>query len=178
MRPHRLACLTFALFASLALAAEKEDDVSWIKRDKENAPPPQEMAFTLPDLAKLKEWRTYPASRAMGENRVEIAIDSISVGKDDILRYAVAIIPKGGPRNVFFEGIDCFSGRYRTYAWGTPEKTWHKPEQLRWKVAVLNVRNAWQGEILNDFCETSGGPLPQETIIDYLRGKSLPPKEL
>ncbi|SFN49932.1 CNP1-like family protein [Formivibrio citricus] len=178
MLPRRLVCLTLFLATGLACAANKEEsDVSsWIKRDKENAPPPPEQEFTLPDLAKLKEWRAYKIGKNMGENRVEIAADSVTVGKDDILRYAVAIVTKSGVRNVFFEGLDCYSGRYRNYAWGTAEQTWKNTEGVRWKVADLGVRNAWQGELIKDFCSFNGGSYPAKTIVDVLRGGELPQK--
>lgn len=178
MSLYRSTCFALLFVAGLTGAAEKEEsDVSsWLKRNKENAPPPTEQEFALPDLAKLKDWRVYKIGRNMGENRVEIAADSVVVGKDDILRYAIAIVPKSGLRNVFFEGLDCYSGRYRTYAWGTPEQTWKKTESARWRAANLGVRNAWQGELIKDFCSFSSGPHPAKTIVDVLRGGELPPK--
>ncbi len=174
----RSSCLTLLFVTGLACAAETEESevTSWLKRDKESAPPPTEQEFALPDFAKLKDWRAYKIGPNMGENRVEIAVDSVAIGKDDILRYAVAIVPKSGVRNVFFEGLDCYSGRYRTYAWGSSERAWRKTEGTRWKVANLNVRNAWQGELLKDFCTFRGGPLSAEAIIKTLRGGVLPHK--
>lgn len=171
-----LACLSLLLATNFACAYEKEESEisSWLKRDKENAPPPTEQEFSFPELTKLKDWRVYKIGKNMGENRVEIAADSVTVGKDEILRYAIAIVPKSGVRNVFFEGLDCYSGRYRTYAWGLPEQTWKKTEANRWRAANLGVRNAWQGELIKDFCSFSSGPYPAQTIVDVLRGGKLP----
>lgn len=175
---HRLCCLSLLLATGLACAAPKEEsDIGrWLKSDKDNAPPPQEEKFDLPELAKLKEWRAYTARRSTGDNRLEIAVDSVTVGPDAILRYAIAVITPSGVRNTFFEGIDCYSGRYRHYAWATPENSWKTLESSRWHGATLNMRNAWQGEIITDFCATTGGPLPAATIQEGLRGRELPPK--
>ncbi len=170
-----LTCLTLLFATGLACAAKEESDVtSWLKGNRENAPAATEQEFSIPDLAKLKDWRVYKAGQSMGETRVEIAADSVTVGKDEILRYAIAIIPKSGLRNVFFEGIDCYTGRYRTYAWGNLDKTWRKTESANWRVANLNVRNVWQGEVIKDFCSFTGGALPAKTVIDALQSGSIP----
>lgn len=174
----RICCLTLLFATSLACAEKAEDsDIKrWMKTDRENMPPPVEQAFPMPDLARLTDWRVYKVGREMGSTRVEIAADSVSVGKEDrILRYAVAIIPQTGLRNVFFEGLDCYSSRYRNYAWGNPDQTWRKTETAVWRVAQKGVRNAWQGSLLEDFCGDTG-PYSLDTIVSSLQKGTLPPK--
>lgn len=178
MFPRRLYCLILMLATSLAFAEKKEDsDVQrWMKTDRENMPPPAEQAFPMPDLAKLKDWRVYKVGRDMGSSRVEIAADSVSIGKEDrILRYAIAIIPSTGLRNVFFEGIDCYSSRYRNYAWGNPDQSWRQNESVIWRVANKGMRNAWQGALVDDFCGDTG-PYALDTIVSSLQKGTLPPK--
>ncbi len=174
----RLCCLTLLCATSLAYAEkpEESDIQRWMKTDRENMPAPVEQEFQLPDLAKLKDWRVYTVGREMGSTRVEIATDSIAIGKEDrILRYAIAIIPKTGLRNVFFEGLDCYSSRYRNYAWGNPDQTWRKTENIVWRVAYKGVRNAWQGALAADFCSDTG-PYSLDTIVSSLQKGTLPPK--
>ena len=178
MFPRRFFCLSLLVAASLACAEkpEESDIKHWMSTDPENMAPPVEEAFELPDLAKLKDWRVYDAGRQMGTTRVEIAADSVSLNREDrILRYAIAIIPKSGLRNVFFEGLDCFSSRYRNYAWGNPDLTWRKTESIVWRVPHESVRNTWQFALIDDFCGDAG-PYSVDTIVSALKKGKIPPK--
>ncbi len=179
MSARRCLCLILSLAAAMACAEQSEDESSiktWLTTDRDKLPPPAEQEFTLPDLAGLKDWYVYPMDRRMGSARVEIAADSVSIGKEDrILRYAVAIIPKSGLRNVFFEGIDCFTSRYRNYAWAQPDQTWRKADKLVWRVALGGTINAWQGTLINDFCGDAG-PYSLKEIQKAVREGELPPK--
>ncbi|MDR3411668.1 MAG: CNP1-like family protein [Formivibrio sp.] len=178
MSLRRFYCLILVLATSLAYAEkpEENDAQRWLKTDRENLPPPAEQTFQMPDLAKLNDWRVYPVGRDMGSTRVEIAVDSVSIGKEDrILRYAIAIIPKTGLRNVFFEGLDCYTSRYRDYAWGNPDQTWRKTETVVWRVAQKGVRNVWQGALVEDFCGDTG-PYSRDTILSSLQKGKQPPK--
>ena len=97
MFARRCLCLILSLAAAMACAEQPEDESSiktWLTTDREKLPPPAEQEFALPDLTSLKDWHVYPMDRRMGSARVEIAADSVSIGKEDrILRYAVAVIP-------------------------------------------------------------------------------------
>lgn len=156
MKLRYLAGLSLLLVGHIAFAEEEGSIISeWLKYDNSKLPAPLENEFTLPDLAKLKQWYIYPMDKRMGPAQVEIAADSVSSGKDKIIRYAIAITPKGGVRNVLFEGLECDTARYRDYAVGTPELTWSKIINSKWKPGLIQLRNVWQGQLLNDFCSFS-----------------------
>ena len=76
---------------------------------------------------------------------------------------------------MFFEGIDCFSSRYRNYAWGLPDQTWRKADKLVWRVAQGGTINAWQGTLIKDFCGDTG-PYSLKEIQKAVREGELPPK--
>lgn len=179
MLSRRLLCLSLLFASHLALAdnAEEGDIQRWLKTDREDAPAPGEEAYQMPDLASLREWRVYDAGRQMGGNRVEIAVDSVSIGKEDrILRYAIAVISQSGLRNVFLEGLDCFSSRYRNYAWGNPDLTWRKTDKVVWRAPHQGVRNTWQASMIDDFCGDAG-PYDLKTITGTLKKGELPPRQ-
>ena len=179
MLPRRLLCLSLLLASSLVLAEkpEESDIKRWMSTDAEKMPPPVEESFDMPDLASLKEWRIYDAGKQMGTNRIEIAVDSISIGKEDrIMRYSIAVVAKTGLRNVFFEGLDCFSSRYRNYAWGNPDLTWRKTDTVIWRIPHDSVRNTWQFAMIDDFCGDAG-PYSLKTIVNSLKDGKLPPRE-
>lgn len=181
-----LCCLILFGSATLACATPRDgggdrnnlpDETplsSWFRTDRADLPAPEEKAFVLPDLAKLTDWRIYPAGPEMAGSRVEIATDSVQVSKEDqIVRYAIAVTPKNGVRNVMFEGLDCDSMRYRLYAFGLSDQRWQKLETVTWRVGLLNTRNVWQGELLKDFCGMTG-PYSAEVIIKSLKDQPLP----
>ncbi|XZG70368.1 CNP1-like family protein [Chitinibacteraceae bacterium HSL-7] len=119
-------------------------------------PPPKEGEFVRPDLATLKVWQPYTVNFASRDNDFFVALDSITVSEDGIVRYAAAIVPKkGDARNVSFEGLDCDSGQYRIYAWGDSEgKNW--VESTRGWKRLMNdqSRNAYQRQLYDDMCAT------------------------
>ncbi|WP_148713887.1 CNP1-like family protein [Chitinolyticbacter meiyuanensis] len=131
-------------------------------------PKPPEQAFTKPALSELKRWVPYSVNFESRANDFYIALDSISVGPDDIVRYAFAVVPKrGNVRNLSFEGLDCRTKQYRVYAYGSEDgKSWQDGSQ-GWKRMVKNQRNAYQGELSAVFCN-GGFPEKATTIVDEL----------
>lgn len=78
------------------------------------------------------------------DDRFEYFIDtkSLSIGKDDsVIRYTLVVksTTGTGAENVFYEGIRCDSGEYKTYAFGAGdgkfkpfrEPTWRPIENLK-----------------------------------------------
>lgn len=60
--------------------------------------------------------------------------DSVSVGEEDqVARYTAVVEAEGGVRNVFYEGIRCDIGQYKTYAYGTGTGPFHAMPGARWK---------------------------------------------
>lgn len=47
---------------------------------------------------------------------------SLSVGKDQVVRYTLVIASKRGARNVFYEGMRCNMNEYKSYAFGVKGK--------------------------------------------------------
>lgn len=178
-----LCCLTLIFTAGAASALSRSNNSGdsagegtlqkWITSGRTDQPPAKEDPFTLPELAGLKDWRSYPLTEVMGTTKIEIAADSVQSGKDGIIRYAIAITPRSGVRNVLFEGLDCDSMRYRLYAFGQTDKTWKNLETVVWREGKLHTINHWQGPLLKEFCGFSGAN-PSETIIKSLRGEPAP----
>ncbi|MBM9888776.1 MULTISPECIES: CNP1-like family protein [Deefgea] len=174
----RSLLLLTALLATFSQAAEydahtpegMESDGGGIKDifSRVNAalpiPPEQEQEIQFPNLSSLQEWAPIQFYQEIKSNTYRIALDSLSLGKDQIVRYVVAISPKsGGLQNIIFEGIDCKTNQYRTYGWGTPQKEWSKNSKVNWRLIQKNQHNAWQGSLADSFCKMDE-PWPIETI--------------
>nr|WP_314900396.1 CNP1-like family protein [uncultured Deefgea sp.] len=128
------------------------------------APIPQEQEFQFPTIATLQAWAPIQFYQEMKSNSYKIALDSLSLGKDQVVRYVVAVSPKsGGNQNIIFEGIDCKTNQYRTYGWGNSKQEWTKNSKVTWKLIQKNQHNAWQASLADSFCRV-GEPWPIETI--------------
>jgi CNP1-like family len=131
---------------------------------KAEIPIPQEQDFQFPEITQLKDWAPIKFHQEVKTNHYYLSLDSLTVGKDNIVRYVITVVPKaGGNKNTLFEGIDCKTNQYRTYAWGNADNGWTKNSKVTWKMLTKNQHNAWQGSLSEDFCKM-GDPWPVETI--------------
>ena len=178
MKLRYLAALSLLLCSQFVLSEENKDGITeWLKYDNSTLPPAVEDPFTLPDLAKLKDWYVYPMGRNMRFAQVAIAADSVQTGKDEIIRYAVAVTAKSGVRSVYFEGLDCNTARYRLYAVGTSARDWAEVDKVIWKPGQIQLLNVWQGQLLKDFCGVSAiTEKSAESIISQIKKGQLESK--
>ncbi|AOY00987.1 CNP1-like family protein [Jeongeupia sp. USM3] len=131
-------------------------------KDKEQ-PAPAEKPFDRPELSSLKQWAPFTVNYESRRNSFYIAVDSITVSPDDkLVRYAVAVVPKGGVWNVTYEAMDCSSAQYRVYAYGSGDGQWQDLNR-KWQKVVKANYNAYSGELLDDFCRFND-PLAQDDI--------------
>lgn len=59
--------------------------------------------------------------------------DSLSMSKDDVVRYTVVIKSSSGATNVMHEGMRCSVREFRTYAYGTSDGKFSKARVSEWK---------------------------------------------
>lgn len=100
---------------------------------------------------------------------IQYAVDrqSVSVGADDVIRFALVITSSMGAKSISYEGIRCVTGERRFYASGRSDKTWSKARSNQWvKIAVAS--NSAHFELYsNYFC--TYGTAPVASIEDALR---------
>jgi hypothetical protein len=102
----------------------------------------EEGEVKLPDYPEEGDLQEFIVDGA--DERFEYFIDkkSISIGKDDsVVRYTLVVrsTTGTGAENVFYEGIRCDSGEYKTYAFGVGdgkfkpfrEPEWHPIENMQ-----------------------------------------------
>ncbi|AZN37114.1 CNP1-like family protein [Iodobacter ciconiae] len=135
-------------------------------------PIPQEKEFTRADPEKLQKWQEFSANYDSRMNKFEVALDSIVVGEDDIIRYAAAVTSKGSKvRNVSFEGIDCKTNQYRSYAYlsGNQWQNLNRP----WEAIFKGKRNGYQYKLAKEFC-WGDAPTTVENIVNSMTSNELP----
>ncbi len=114
--------LTFLLGLSLTAWAQRDvDALDW----KEAAIPPAP-AF---DAGKLL---TFDAAAS---SSLVFGVDpaTLRISDDGVVRYVMVATSPSGARNVFYEGIRCATGEFRTYARYTPAGAWAKVDNAEWR---------------------------------------------
>lgn len=131
-----LSCVLLAiatLFSVSAYAEQETDDVDlgggfvesapWLEGEVIIPPYPQD-----DDLIKVEIDRI--------DMPFDFFLDSKNISyaeKEGLIRYTVVIRSNSGANNVLFEGIRCEKREYRTYAYGTYEKSFVKARTSEWK---------------------------------------------
>lgn len=94
-----------------------------------------------PDLIAVRMPVTYTLKVYLDEK-------SISLAQDGITRFTFMIESTSGSRNVFFEGYNCGTREYKTYANGTPEKTFEPIKKPKWERVPYYDTNAFRFQLL------------------------------
>ena len=65
---------------------------------------------------------------------VQYAIDSqsLSIGTDEVIRFALVTVSSMGAKSISYEGMRCVTAERRYYASGRPDKTWSKARSNQW----------------------------------------------
>ncbi|WP_410499499.1 CNP1-like family protein [Chitinibacter sp. S2-10] len=144
----------------------------WLNGTK---PIPVETDFAIPPIAELKQWAAFSFPQLGKKNTHKLSLNSLTVGADQIVRYAVAVKPANGDViNVVYEGIDCATGQFRRYAAATSTTSWKKSATSRWQAIQSNSPNAWQGYLAEQFCAFGGDPLKLEDIKKDFSSNKIP----
>lgn len=123
--------------AALAQADNKRSD--WeIAEDERNF---KEGEVTLPASSKPGKLLEFEVS-SLATFRFFIDSDSLSLGKDGVVRYMLVARSPSGVDNVTYEGIRCGSGLYKVYATGRSDGKWI-PRTMEWQEIPLRTVQRW-----------------------------------
>lgn len=122
-----------------------------------------------PGEAGLIEFKLRGASR----HRYFIDHDSISLGKDRVVRYSMVIKTAGGSTNVSYEGMRCKTSEYKVYAFGSPDGKWVEARGPKWSAVGSTAGNFHYGLWVDYLCasEAVNGSDAQD-LIAVLKGKA------
>lgn len=73
---------------------------------------------------------------------------SISRAPDGIARYTLVVETLSGARNVFFDGLQCGTREYKTYAVGMPDKTFEPIKKPKWELVPYYETNAFRFQLM------------------------------
>lgn len=109
-----------------------------------------EQETTLPDYPKQENWLPFYASSAT-DNKFYIDSKSITVGKDDVVRYTLITQSPNNVLNTTFEGMRCGTAEFKLYAIGHSDGTWAKPKQTNWQRVLYKDRNRHHSALYDNF---------------------------
>lgn len=147
MKKLPLLLLLFPLYAHAAFSlfgTKPEEEKTWV--EGESALP------AYPDSNNLIPFEVSPVTR----NMHYIDAPSISVGKDDVVRYTVVIEAPSGARNISYEGMRCATGERRIYAYGHADRTWSTSQTAVWQEINFVSGFSYQKVLYEEFFCASG----------------------
>lgn len=148
------------------------------EREKEKAEAAKELQVPPPryprdrDLAEIKLRNPTP-------NKFYIDASTISVAKDQIVRFVMVIRTPGNETNVRYSGLRCSNREWKDYAFGTSDKGWQEDGSAKWsRIIELNYNN-YQDTLYTDyFCAVgviSSGPVGDaRKLANLLRHPQMP----
>ena len=117
---------------------------------EDDSKPWQEVQALLPAYPKEENLLSFSVSSATA-NSYAIDAASLSVGKDDVVRYAVVINSPRGARTVNYEGMRCDPSEYKIYAFGHPDNTWSKNRYAKWEPYALRSLLSYHKPLFEDY---------------------------
>ncbi|MBS1199050.1 MAG: hypothetical protein H6R18_2835 [Proteobacteria bacterium] len=110
----------------------------------------QEIAVQLP-LAPKPEKLVAVYVSAATEHHFFVDPDSISIGKDGVVRYTLAIKTSGGASNISFDGMRCETRERRSYAFGRSDGSWSRARSNEWVKIREETINRHHAALFTDF---------------------------
>ena len=158
----RPIALFTAFFIALPVFAQQEND--------DGAPAVwQESAVTLPAAPKKENLLAFNPN-ASGTMKFAIDAKSLSVEKDDVVRYTLVISSAAGASNVSYEGIRCKTMEKKAYAFGQADGNWSVAKRDTWDAIADGRVNRQHITLAQDFfCDGSRVAGKAEAIIERIR---------
>jgi CNP1-like family protein len=161
----RLLAFALAMPFVLALAQPKSD---WeLEMERRGW---KEGEYKLPALPKPDDLVEFYVS-ATTDFRFFIDRQSLSVGKDGVVRFTLLARSPSGAENVTYEGIRCSEGNYRVYAYARPEGGWRERDS-EWRPIEVKTTQRWHNALWREYFCPQKVPIfdPAEGIDALRRG--------
>lgn len=157
--------LGLALLAVMTSAQAKRE---WGEMDYEfpEDKPWVEVQQSLPPYPKPENEVPFYVS-ATTPHKFFLDRNSIHIGKDGVVRYALILRTAGGATNITFEGIRCATKQMKIYAIGRYDGQWAKPRESEWRDISYHEVNRQHSRLYNEILCTD--KIPVRSVEDILR---------
>ena len=152
MQHGRKTTLTLVAFlVVLTLSAYAPPSSADMLDDDPDAKPWTESEVQLPPYPNPENMIPFTVG-AVRDTTFMIDGESLSIGADGVIRYAIQVTSASGATNTSYEGMRCSSAERKFYAFGRPDHTWTKAKNSQW-VKIKGSSNNHHVELYsNYFC--------------------------
>lgn len=131
----------------------------------------QEIAIQLPAAPKPENLLEFYVSETATQ-LFAIDANSVSVGKDGVVRYTLVSRSRSGAENISYEGIRCESYEKKLYAFGRPDGSWSRSRRDQWERITGTLSNRQHAALARDyFCSHKVVEGNARQIVSRLRHK-------
>ncbi len=167
MRALRYGVLSACLFSCSWALAERDDfnkNYAWEPEKRW-----EESQVTPPAWPQDGDWQSFYTAVTV-KNTVSIALPTLQVADDKVVRYVLKISSPEGAENVSFQGLRCETGEFKLYAIGRPaEKTWSPTRNSEWK--RLQPGHYAQVALARDYLCEDKRASPIENMVKALKSR-------
>lgn len=160
LRKFPRALATAATLFSLGLCSALAQTSGWLEENRfeEDAVKPPE---------RFNAERLIPFTVSSGsELRFGVDPDTVSVGKDGVVRYVLVARSSSGLNNVLYQGLRCGASEFKTYAIWQAGEGWRAPSDASWKGWVETAAGTPAMRLAREaFCD---GRYPNEPVSKML----------
>jgi len=143
----RIVALFVSLIATAAFAQTWSP--SYVTDDFENKPWEEQKA-ELPPYPKPENLIRIDVSAVTSFDFLVDAA-SVSVGKDEVIRYTLVARSASGATNVSFEGLRCATRERKLYAFGSTGNTWMQARNAAWTKIREVIANRQHAALADDY---------------------------
>ena len=128
----------------------------------------KEGEYKLPSQPKSQDLLEFYVS-ATTEFRFFVDTQSLSVGKDGVVRYTLLARSPSGAESITYEGIRCAAGSVRVYAFGRAGGSWSERDS-DWRPIEARTTQRWHNALWREyFCPMKVPIFDVAEGIDALR---------
>lgn len=129
----------------------------------------QELGGELPPWPELKRSIEMDVDGVHRGYRLYIDPQSLSAGKDRVVRFTSVMVSPSGVWNVTYEGLHCGKQRYRRIAFGV-NGTWHELPDSSWQELSGSGGNRYRSSLYYHYmCTPIDTPRDVDDILRRLR---------
>ena len=134
----------------------------------------QEVEGGLPDYPDEATLLEVDLGQANDRFRYLLDPASLSVGDDGVVRYTLVLQSTSGARNLMYEGMRCSAPFYKTYAYGSRDRSFRPLKTTRWREIGITANTRYRDRLRKlYFCDMSGastnGTRTARQILDAIK---------
>lgn len=160
--------LTAATFPLSAKNGQFSTEPEYFEFDESLVEKWKESEVTLPPYPKDQDLLpvTLPVTDTL---KIYIDRASLSRGVDRVARFTLVVESPSGARSIFFDGIRCETGEYKTYALGTLDQAFTPAKNAQWQRITQPAINAFRFHLYrNLICDTHSSARPPKELVRLL----------